>query len=107
MLLLKRRDGVCIETEPAFPQAGSVKDLYKQRTESSTEKEMWENLKCSFSNCCYVYGYLCLPDNALVLRPRWGQQKSKKRLCTKHEDLEEKIKISLRSSLACLTKETS
>ena len=45
---MKRRDGVCIETEPAFPQAGSVKDLYKQRTESSTEKEMWENLKCSF-----------------------------------------------------------
>lgn len=29
---MKRRDGIYFETEGAFPQAGSVKDLYKQHS---------------------------------------------------------------------------
>jgi len=32
MLLLKRRDDIYFENEGAFPQAGSVKDLYKQHS---------------------------------------------------------------------------
>ena len=38
MLLLKRRDGIYFKTEGAFPQAGSAKNLYKQRSRVFQEK---------------------------------------------------------------------
>lgn len=73
MLLLKRRDGIYFETEGAFPQAGSVKDLYKQHSRIlQGERNVLEFEMAIFLNYIYVYGYLCFLDNAEVLRPRWG-----------------------------------
>lgn len=86
ILLLKRRDAIGFETKGAFPWAGCAKILDKQRYQTLKENENCQNLQWSFQNYLYVYLYLCLTDNASVLRPRWGVTKVQESIY-KTEDL--------------------
>ena len=61
---MKRRDGIYFETEDAFPQAGSVKDLYKQHSRIPLGVRNVLEFEMAIFKYIYVYGYLCFLDNA-------------------------------------------